>query len=99
MLEHWLQPVSTAHIQGFDALTDEQVGRKITIFNPSNAKGEGEDTSLKNAQIAIIGIGSEDADAVRSAFYALSGTFDKCEYCGFGQCPKTRDFFYNSALE
>ena len=83
MLEHWLQPVSTDKILGFDALDEEQLGRKITIYNSNkspksdadNANTEGGIFDLKNTQIAIIGIGAEDADAVRAVLYALTEPF------------------------
>ena len=90
MLEHWLQPVSTTQIQGFDSLNNEQLGRKITIFQPNT---EGSDTALQNAHIAIIGIGHEDADAIRSAFYSLSGTFDKVNIIDLGNVRKQETSF------
>ncbi len=90
MLEHWLQPVSTAHIQGFDALSDEQLGRTIHIFN---ANTEGGDISLKDAQIALVGIGTDDANAVRASFYALSNTFDKLKIVDLGNVRKQETSF------
>lgn len=90
MLEHWLQPVSTSQIQGFDTLTDEQIGRKITIFNPDT---EGADVALKKAQIGLVGIGTDDANAVRSAFYALAGTFDKVNIVDLGNVRKQETSF------
>ena len=90
MLEHWLQPVSTAHIHGFDTLSDEQLGRTIHIFN---ANTEGGDISLKDAQIALVGIGTDDANAVRASFYALSNTFDKIKIVDLGNVRKQETSF------
>lgn len=91
MLEHWLQPIQPAQIQGFDALTDEQIGRKIHFFQTS-AEGE-EDSILKKAQIALVGIGADDANAVRAAFYTLSNTFDKINIVDLGNVRKQETSF------
>ena len=87
MLEHWLQPVQTKHLQGFDALEEGQFGRKIKIYT------EGSPVDLTTLQIAIIGIGTEDADAVRSFLYRLSYPFDQLVVGDLGNFRKEENSF------
>lgn len=87
MLEHWLQPVQTKHIQGFDALEERQFGRKIKIYT------EGSPVDLTTLQIALIGIGTEDADAVRSFLYRLSYPFDQLVVGDLGNFRKEENSF------
>ena len=68
MLEHWLQTIKTADIEGFDKLESWQFGRKIALYT------EGSNLDLKTTQVAIVGIG-DDADDVRAQLYRLSCPF------------------------
>jgi formiminoglutamase len=99
MLEHWLQPVLPHKIKGFDSLSKEQLGHQITFFSskptgtvqkiPLGESG----MSLKNTHIALIGIGSEDADAVRSVLYALSFPFSGLNIVDLGNTRKEETSF------
>ena len=87
MLEHWLQPVQTKNIEGFDALENGQFGRKITIYT------EGSLVDLTTLQVAIIGIGTEDADAVRAFLYRLSYPFEQIVVGDLGNFRKLENSF------
>ena len=87
MLEHWLQPVQTKNIEGFDALENGQFGRKITIYT------EGSLVDLSTLQVAIIGIGTEDADAVRAFLYRLSYPFEQIVVGDLGNFRKLENSF------
>jgi formiminoglutamase len=88
MLEHWLQPTTTP----LDGLTKEQLGRKITHYT------EGGIPNLKTTQIALIGIGSEDADAVRTELYRLSCPFEHLEIVDLGNLRKHETSFITPLL-
>jgi formiminoglutamase len=87
MLEHWLYPVQTQNIEGFDALEERQFGRKIALYT------EGSPVDLQTLQIAIIGIGTEDADAVRSFLYRLSHPFGQVVVGDLGNFRKHETSF------
>jgi formiminoglutamase len=81
MLEHWLQPIKTDKIEGYNYLEDWHFGSKITLHT------EGVTPALKKTQIAIIGIG-DDADKVRSQLYSLSFPFDGLDIADLGNVRK-----------
>ncbi len=93
MLEHWLQPVLPHKIKGFETLSKEQLGHQITIFSSKPADTEGGDISLKNTHIALIGIGAEDADAVRTVLYTLSYPFSGLNIVDLGNIRKEETSF------
>lgn len=109
MLEHWLQPVDTHHIKDFDTLDEACLGHHIKLFVPpktdSNSEGSGKNqsdntsrynqsiSSLKNTHIALLGIGKEGADAVRSVLYALSFPFPELEIVDLGNIRKEETSF------
>ena len=90
MLEHWLQPISTSKIEGFDLLNDEQLGRKINIYRLEKIE-TGEKAvvpDLKKTQIALVGIGVDEANAVRSVLYNLSFLFQNLNIADLGNVRK-----------
>jgi formiminoglutamase len=87
MLEHWLQPVQTKNVEGFDKLEDWQFGRKIKLYT------EGSPVDLKTLQVALIGIGAEDADAVRTSLYRLSHPFGQVVVADLGNFRKVETSF------
>jgi formiminoglutamase len=89
MLENWLSPINLKDIELFDQLSDGQVGRSIRIFNTTDKNIP----DLKNVQIGIIGIGSEDANAVRSSLYALSFSFQALKIADLGNVRKSVSSF------
>ena len=87
MLEHWLQAVQTKNIEGFDKLENWQFGRKIKLYT------EGSLVDLKTLQVALIGIGAEDADAVRTSLYRLSHPFGQVVVADLGNFRKVETSF------
>ena len=73
MLGNWLQPVDI-EVQKLEAY---QFGRNITIYDEVIP-------NLKNVNIAIIGIGKEEADKVRASLYALSYRFNSLKIVDLG---------------
>jgi formiminoglutamase len=86
MLDHWLQPVKTDKIEGFNELENWQLGRKIALHT------EGVMPNLKKTHIAIIGIG-DDVDAVRTALYRLSYAFEGIDCADLGNVRKEETSF------
>lgn len=95
MLEHWLQPISTSKIEGFDLLNDEQLGRKINIHRLEKIETEEKAIipDLKKTQIALVGIGIEEANAVRSVLYSLSFSFPNLNIVDLGNVRKQETSF------
>ena len=87
MLEHWLTPVSTNKIPHFDTLNDECFGKKMALHI------EGGIPDIKKTQIALIGIGAEDANAVRSVLYGLSFPFSGLSVADLGNVRKQETSF------
>ena len=83
MLENFLQPIDTAHFLDFQNLENYQIGHHIQIFLKNKAF-----PILENAQIAIIGIGTQEANEVRRAFYALSFQFKHIKIVDLGNLRK-----------
>ena len=95
MLEHWLQPISTSKIEGFDLLNDEQLGRKINIYRLEKIE-TGEKAvvpDLKKTQIALVGIGVDEANAVRAVLYSLSFSFLNLNIVDLGNVRKQETSF------
>ena len=95
MLEHWLQPISTSKIEGFDLLNDEQLGRKINIYRLEKIETEEKAVipDLKKTQIALIGIGVDEANAVRAVLYSLSFSFPNLNIADLGNVRKQETSF------
>ena len=67
MLENWLSPVRKKEI--LEAATEDfQLGRHIDHYRKSSP-------TLKNHQLALLGIGQLNADAVRKQLYQLDFPF------------------------
>jgi formiminoglutamase len=87
MLEHWLSPISTNKIPHFDTLHEECFGNKMLLHT------EGGIPDIKKTQIALIGIGTEDANAVRSVLYGLSFPFLGLQVADLGNVRKQETSF------
>ena len=79
MLENFLQPIDTTLFSDIEDLETYQVGRHIEIFLKGKLF-----PSLKNVQIAIIGVGVKEANEVRQAFYTLSFQFKHLKMVDLG---------------
>lgn len=84
MLQNWLSPLSADfETIGYSA---HQLGSRIDIYRD-------EFPDLQNAQIAILGIGEESADEVRSALYSLSFPFKGLKITDLGNLRKKASSF------
>ncbi len=77
MFDHWLRPV-TADLADPAQFEPHQFGRQLAIFT------EGRLPSLREGQLAIIGIGDKEADAVRRELYAMSFPFQELPVADLG---------------
>jgi formiminoglutamase len=85
MLENWLRPVD-ANLAGELALTKEKFGTKIQRHEEALPK-------LTDTKIALVGIGEEEANAVRRALYPLSFPFGKMKIADLGNVRKEEPAF------
>lgn len=79
MLQNWLSPIPspTGSEQSDLQYESSQFGSKIKFFQKKFPK-------LKNVDIAIIGVGAEQANAVREKLYKLSYPFSKLKIADLG---------------
>jgi formiminoglutamase len=68
MLESWLLPVQPGDILN-TPLADYQLGKRISYYAASN-------TNLRHTQIALVGVGAIDANAVRQELYQMAFPFE-----------------------
>ena len=87
MLQHWLQPIEIDKIKGFSTLDKTHFGRKIALHT------EGVLPDLSTVQIAILGIGDADTNAVRSCLYGLSCPFSLISIADLGDLRKHETSF------
>ncbi len=79
MLNHWLKPLSPTVLNDLEAW---HFGQKIKLHT------EGTVPDLKQTQLAIIGINSDEADAVRAVLYGLSFPFHNLKVADLGNLRK-----------
>lgn len=79
MLNHWLKPLSPTVLNDLEAW---HFGKKIVLHT------EGVVPDLKTTQLALIGINSEEADAVRTILYSLSFPFHNLKIADLGNVRK-----------
>ncbi|MCB0592944.1 MAG: arginase family protein [Lewinellaceae bacterium] len=82
MFQNWLQPLKGP----VEALEDHQFGRHIQRYTD-------ELPELKDTRVAIIGIGEEDARAVRNELYRMSYPFRGLEIADLGDVRNTETSF------
>ena len=68
MFENWLRPLP-ADFSDSEQYEPHQLGRHLSVF------GEGGLPPLREGQLALLGIGDKEADAVRRELYAMSFSF------------------------
>lgn len=83
MLQNWLQPIKT---EDFPNTNRFQFGEKIQIF-------ESEFPDISKTKVAIIGIGTKDANAVRKELYQLSYPFRRLKISDLGNVRKKAHSF------
>lgn len=91
MLENWLRPIDPQIAQNAK-LTEGRFGSRIQRF-------ESELPSLKNTDIALIGIGGQDADLVRESLYPLSFPFGNLKITDLGNLRKEDNSFLIPLLQ
>jgi len=68
MFDNWLRPVAS-DLADSDRFGPHQIGRHLSAFTEAGLP------SLREGQLALIGIGDKEADAVRRELYAMSFPF------------------------
>lgn len=91
MLDNWLRPIN-ANLAGELGLMEGHFGSRILRF-------ESELPSLKNTQVAIIGIGEQETNAVRRAIYRMSFPFGKMQIADLGNLRKEDNSFLIPLLQ
>lgn len=81
MLQNWLKPLPATFSKWTDTLPDTALGQHIVPFR-------GELPDLKKVQIALIGVGDKEANAVRQALYQTVGAFPKAAIADLGNLRK-----------
>mgnify|MGYP000291089805 CR=1 FL=1 len=82
MLQNWLTP-SKVSTKGYAA---HQLGARIRVYRP-------EQPGTDQAQLALIGLGAEDADAIRQKFYPLAYAFQGLRIVDLGNARRTEADF------
>lgn len=85
MLENWLKPLPEGAVADWTS-SKYQLGKKIKSF-------EDELPDLAKIKIAIVGIGTEEANAIRKALYPLSFSFGRLKIADLGNTRKEAPSF------
>ncbi len=91
MLDNWLRPINF-HLADELNLAEGHFGSRIQRF-------ETELPSLKGTSVAIIGIGEEEANAVRQSLYRMSFHFGKMQIADLGNLRKEDNSFLIPLLQ
>jgi formiminoglutamase len=83
MLEHWLEPIAKQELKNLSSISPIALGNRIRIHEESAGIPD-----LRTAQIVLIGIGSQDMNAVRQALYALAFPFTSLDIVDLGNVRK-----------
>ncbi|NUN99762.1 MAG: arginase family protein [Saprospiraceae bacterium] len=86
MLENWLKPIAPDLLQR-EGLADFQFGKRMQLFRDVMP-------DLKTTQIALIGIGESEANAVREALYCMSFPFEGLVIADLGNVRKEDPAFF-----
>jgi len=81
MLQNFLQSVQTSKLFDVEELEDFQLGKHVSFY-------EKEFPNLSDVQLAIIGVGKREANAVRSKLYQLSGIRSDLKIVDIGNLAK-----------
>ena len=82
MLNNWLSPLKRRQFSNFEHLSEDQFGKRIVIYT------EGALPDLSDIRLAIVGVGSRSANAVRKALYKLHFPFEDLKICDLGNARK-----------
>lgn len=80
MLENWLRPLNTEKFNDLEIL-NHQFGNRIVKYDQTMP-------DLSKVKVAIIGLGEEDADAVRKSLYQMSFPFGRLKVADLGNARK-----------
>lgn len=92
MIHNWFFPTSTKQLNSFSKLKNYQFGKKIAIHKNSSL-------DLSNTQIALIGVGEEEANAIREILYTCSFPFKKLSVVDLGNARKKEGTFLTPILK
>lgn len=92
MLNNWLAPVPLKEFEGFNQLTRHHLGKQLVIYKDKFPE-------LKSVQIAIVGIGEEDANQVRRFLYSMSSAFGSLKIADLGNARNEDTSFVIPIIE
>ncbi len=86
MLENWLKPIPADLLKG-EELKDFQIGKRLQLHQDGMPE-------LKATQLAIVGIGEAEANAVRKALYRMSFPFEGLVVADLGNVRREDPAFF-----
>lgn len=86
MLENWLKPIASDLLHGGE-LADFQFGKRMQLYQEVMP-------DLKATQLAIVGIGESEANAVRKALYRMAFPFEGLVVADLGNVRKEDPAFF-----
>ncbi len=92
MLQNWIRPVDPGNFLEGVRSDAPVMGRAVQFFNA------GEQNGVLDVQIGLVGIGDADADAVRSALYAMSFPFEGLKIADLGNMRRQDNAFLVAPL-
>ncbi|HRF40719.1 MAG TPA: hypothetical protein PK198_18135 [Saprospiraceae bacterium] len=81
MLHHWIRPVGQKSILGDIGEGAPVMGRTVSFYDEDTA-------DLNGVHVALVGIGDEEADAVRRSLYRMSCPFEGLKITDMGNLRK-----------
>lgn len=86
MFDNWLTPLDIQQFKNFNKITKRHWGKSISIYYD-------ELPDLQKIKIAIIGVGTKEANEVRKQLYKMSFPFDGLSVVDLGNARKTKPAF------
>lgn len=86
MINNWFFPVNTKQLNNFNKLKNHQFGKRIILHT-------GTSLDLSECDIALIGIGENNSNAIREILYKTSFPFKKLNVVDLGNARKEESTF------
>lgn len=92
MLQNWLCPSSVFQETAFENLPSSAIRKNINVYSSK-------EDMLQNVQVALIGVDTSNADAIRRAFYPLAYNFPTLNIVDLGNLKKDTTSFIIPVLK